>query len=307
MPPSATPLPSERPLLKDALWYAAAASAAVGMTATDASAQIVYGDIEPDLTVQDTFVGGGTVAGETVDLDGDGDAEILFGEQIAGNYTIAGISVTDDGPDTVTAIVGNLFLYGGNNYAYWLPLSEGASIGPADATITGYGLATFNFGASDPNSWIGTGEHFIGFQFQLDGATTHYAWMRVEIPDGGTIVVKDFAFEATPDTPITAGATGVAIEPGPDGLPGTHALTDLAPNPFTGRAAFAVEVAETQAVRVEVYNALGQRVASLHDGALAAGAVHRFTLDGGDLASGVYVVRVIGERFTDTRTVTLAR
>ena len=79
------------------------------------------------------------------------------------------------------------------------------------------------------------------------------------------------------------------------------------PNPFNRRSEFTLEVAEPQAVRVEVYHALGQRIALLHDGTLAPGSEHRFALDSGELAAGVYVVRVTGETFSEVRTVTLTR
>jgi hypothetical protein len=66
-------------------------------------------------------------------------------------------------------------------------------------------------------------------------------------------------------------------------------------------------VAEAQTVRVEVLDALGRRVALLHDGPLAAGAAHRLAFEGSGLPSGVYVVRVVGEGFGDARVLTLTR
>ena len=98
-----------------------------------------------------------------------------------------------------------------------------------------------------------------------------------------------------------------AIEPGPDGTPGTHDLTSARPNPFNGRTTFGLEVARVQNVTVEVYNTLGQRVAVLHDGIMAPGAEHEFALDASDLPSGVYFYRAVGETFSETRSAVLAR
>src|SRR5690606_3825372 len=53
---------------------------------------------------------------------------------------------------------------------------------------------------------------------------------------------------------------------------GTHALTAPRPNPTTGHAEVTLAVAAAQAVTVAVYDALGRRVALLHEGAMAAGA-----------------------------------
>ena len=98
-----------------------------------------------------------------------------------------------------------------------------------------------------------------------------------------------------------------AIEPGPDGLPSTHNLSTVYPNPFNPQARFTLEVAEQQNVNIAVFDALGRQVALLHDGVLGAGSVHQFQIDGANLPSGVYVVRAIGEHFTDVRQVTLMK
>jgi hypothetical protein len=90
-------------------------------------------------------------------------------------------------------------------------------------------------------------------------------------------------------------------------LPNGFALSAAYPNPFSQRARFTLEVAEAQDVRVTVYDVMGRAVAALHDGPLTVGTSHAFELDGGSLASGVYLVRVTGDRFAETRRVTLLR
>ncbi|MGB3541532.1 T9SS type A sorting domain-containing protein, partial [Rubrivirga sp.] len=64
------------------------------------------------------------------------------------------------------------------------------------------------------------------------------------------------------------------------------------PNPATRRAFVTVRLPAPSAVTAKVFDALGRRVAVLHDGALGAGA-HRFDLDVGGLAPGLYVVRSV--------------
>ena len=90
-------------------------------------------------------------------------------------------------------------------------------------------------------------------------------------------------------------------------LPNGYAFSAAYPNPFAERAQFSLEVAEAQDVTVTVYDVMGRAIATLHDGPLAAGTRHGFELDGGSLASGVYLVRVTGDRFAETRRVTLLR
>ena len=65
--------------------------------------------------------------------------------------------------------------------------------------------------------------------------------------------------------------------------------------------------AEQSEARTGLYDVLGRRVATLHNGALDAGPNHRPALDGHDLSSGLYLVRVVGERFAETRRVVVAR
>ncbi len=86
----------------------------------------------------------------------------------------------------------------------------------------------------------------------------------------------------------------------------THTLSAF-PNPFAERTAVVLRVAAPQRVRAEVFDVAGRRVAVLHDGPLAPGAEHRFTLDGRGLASGTYVVAVTGEAFRDDVRLTLTR
>ncbi len=83
-------------------------------------------------------------------------------------------------------------------------------------------------------------------------------------------------------------------------------LTAPGPNPFTTSTSFALTVPTAGPVHVEVYDLLGRRVATLHDGPLSA-AEHHFTFTARTLPAGLYVVRASGQGFSKTRRVTLAR
>ena len=79
----------------------------------------------------------------------------------------------------------------------------------------------------------------------------------------------------------------VRAEAGPDG--GVEIVAGY-PNPFSERLTVEYRVAESAAVVVEVFDALGRRVAVLADGPVGTG-LHRAVWSGG-AASGVYVVRL---------------
>ena len=84
-------------------------------------------------------------------------------------------------------------------------------------------------------------------------------------------------------------------------------LSEAYPNPFQQVAELALTVREVRHVRAEMFDVLGRRVALLHDGPLEANRAHRLAIDGRDLANGLYLVRVVGERFAETRRVMVAR
>ncbi len=109
------------------------------------------------------------------------------------------------------------------------------------------------------------------------------------------LVQRDLDGTATPTAEIE-----VAL------VPDAAAVVSLAgPNPFSESTALRVVLREPQAVRVDLYDALGRRVAALYDGAVEAGAALRVTVPGDGLAPGVYALRVIGE--TVARTVVVTR
>jgi hypothetical protein len=93
--------------------------------------------------------------------------------------------------------------------------------------------------------------------------------------------------------------------------PERFALVGAAPNPFNPSATISFEVPRPLPMKLVVYNALGQRVRTLVDGALEPG-VHRVAWNGLDdigreVASGVYLVRMEAPGFEKTLRVTMVR
>ncbi|MEL7169768.1 MAG: T9SS type A sorting domain-containing protein, partial [Bacteroidota bacterium] len=86
-----------------------------------------------------------------------------------------------------------------------------------------------------------------------------------------------------------------------EGAPNEAALdVRVYPNPAAAATTVAVTLPEAADVHTAIYDVLGRRVATLHDGTLAAGT-HPLRLDAARLSAGVYLVRSV------TPTVTLAR
>jgi peptidase C25-like protein/carboxypeptidase family protein/type IX secretion system substrate protein len=78
------------------------------------------------------------------------------------------------------------------------------------------------------------------------------------------------------------------------------------PNPFNPTASVSFSMKEAADAKAMLYNVLGQRVAVLVDGELKAGS-HQLTIDGNNLASGVYFLRFQAGPMQATRKVVLLR
>ena len=79
-----------------------------------------------------------------------------------------------------------------------------------------------------------------------------------------------------------------------------------APNPVRSHATIALTVPEDTHVRIEVYNTLGQRVATVLDRRMQRGA-HEVDVQADQLASGTYFYRVQAGEYTESRRLTVVR
>jgi len=88
-------------------------------------------------------------------------------------------------------------------------------------------------------------------------------------------------------------------------------LVSLYPTPFEQQLTVGFQLAGDEPVKLEIYNVRGQKVRTLADCRLTAGP-HTLVWYGDDAAgqqvpSGIYMVRLQGERSTDQRKAVLLR
>ncbi len=100
----------------------------------------------------------------------------------------------------------------------------------------------------------------------------------------------DFA----PETPSTAAT------------PDMFALPPARPNPFRGQTEIDFSLPEDGPVRVQVFDMMGRRIATLVDEVRSAGS-YSVRFDAGTLPSGVYIVRLEGSEQIQTQRMTLVR
>jgi choice-of-anchor B domain-containing protein len=99
----------------------------------------------------------------------------------------------------------------------------------------------------------------------------------------GLFVLRTTAFQLEREEPVE--------------VPGAHLFSGVYPQPFGDTATFTLALHDPQAVQVEVFDLQGRLQATLHEGTLTAGELHRFHLAATGWAAGVYLLRIRGEQF----------
>ncbi|MCP4545167.1 MAG: T9SS type A sorting domain-containing protein [bacterium] len=134
-------------------------------------------------------------------------------------------------------------------------------------------------------------------------ACVFYARFFGESPEGLT-----YYGNITPERALfcqrMAGRVPTAIVDPPD--LSTPRLVTNYPNPFNPTTSIVFDLPVELAVRLDIVDAAGRRVAVLRPGRLAAGR-HQLTWDAGDAPSGVYLVRLVTARGETTGKILLAR
>lgn len=103
-----------------------------------------------------------------------------------------------------------------------------------------------------------------------------------------TFEAKDGGKLEPADNPLISGGTTYDGQLGMNGLPESTRLLPAFPNPFNPATTLSFDLATAGQVRLSVYNIAGQKVATLHEGSLAAGH-HEVRWNAGSLASGAYL------------------
>ena len=92
-----------------------------------------------------------------------------------------------------------------------------------------------------------------------------------------------------------------------DDTGGAFRLSSARPNPFSSSTRLELTVDGSTELTVAVYDALGRRVALIHEGSVRAGT-YALRVEAGSLPPGLYMVRATDSRgATATRSISLVR
>lgn len=253
---------TKKDFAKNLAKYGAFSVAIAGIA--DASGQIVYTDID-DLVIG---VGGLGDAFE-LDLNDDGTPDVSLDQfEFGGNPLIqANADIT---PGNGIATFESL----GYNYAS--NLAAGTLV---DSNLSFNTGGTMNYAscAYAAQQWCGTiTDGYLGIEFTV-GADTHFGWIRLDADGPNSMTLKDYAFDATPGTPIEVGDMGATA--------GVNDQAFVNFDFFVSNEQLNLSASNAMS-NVTVYTILGQQVA---DQKLSG---TNETVNIAALSTGVYVAKV---------------
>jgi hypothetical protein len=267
--------------------YSAIAGTLVA-AANTAGAQIIYTDVSPDEVVN-------TGGAYNLDLNNDGTVDYQF-QVTHGTNSAYGFPIQYD----LAAIVpvpgsGNAIDTLNGPIAHNLndPLnSTNAWVDDAGASYQLLGLNLPSL-AYQTGNFIGTTDKYIGFKFKISGAD-HYGWVRIDLNSTATsLTIKDYAYDATANTQILAGAMPLGIN---------EAASALAENVtiFSSDRSVRVNMNNASATGfITVTNALGQEIAKKE----ISDALMSISME--TASKGIYYVTVQQESATITKKVVI--
>lgn len=142
-----------------------------------------------------------------------------------------------------------------------------------------------------------------GFSVSIDVVQTNSEQPSVTwslAPSASTASVSDARF-------ILNVVTGSPVNVGDDTeIAGAFSLDQNYPNPFNPTTTIRYTLNQSSDVRLDVFNLMGQRVATLTDGFQQSGT-HTISFDASNLASGVYLYRLQAGTQIQTRKMTLIK
>ena len=265
------------------------------MFSVSAHAQIVYTDVDPDLTITQSDTGS-VVQG--VDINNDGIIDInmtaAWGEGYSPQWGFYTTKRVDVGCSAGSQL---LMYYYFNVLVLAQPLSNTAPIDSASQTWSdipfGATLVVNTIGGNnDPfGDWSDTTDRYLGIRIP-EGGDWLYGWVRVSVAqDSISFTIRDYAYNSIPNQPILAGqtvATGIIENSFASSI-------NLYPNPANKHLTIALG-SNNQKVEVTIADITGKIIYTT-----ISTDTEKIEVNTKDFAAGMYVVQIQGAEFIETK------
>ena len=264
------------------------------LVASSAGAQIVYTDVNPDVTLN-TFP-----SSFDIDMNGDMTTDFSFAMSASTAYSSFQKHNVVFNPATSNSFITS------NTYVGVLNLNSAiGSTGSFENLGFHKNMASFysftaagNTYSYTNGNWTGSNtDKYIGVKFDISG-NTHYGWIRLDasfaIPynSAWSLTIKDFAYQSTPQVAILAGDKGYTtnIE---------EAFNTVQTYSFNKNININFNKSDYANAQINVYNNLGQLVHSQE------ATNQKEVIDMSSHAMGVYYVKVQSDKGMISRKVFL--
>ena len=255
------------------------------MFSTSVNAQIVYTDVNPDTTI----------AGLTYYLDLNNDGTI--DDSISRFSSRASHGICHESRVSISALDGNAVA--SSTYPLAMNLYDTISSGltwSASGNLREVRSAGDVGCPSDTSgNWTNSIDHYLGLKL-IVGTDTYYGWGRMQItvfPFTTSCIIKDYAYNSTPNQFILAGDTGL----GTTGIFENIASLsiNLFPNPSTNQLTIALR-SNNRKVEVTIADITGKIIYST-----TASETQKIEVNTKDFAKGIYVVQIQTGEFIGTK------
>ena len=135
---------------------------------------------------------------------------------------------------------------------------------------------------------------------------TPYSQVRTGGDAGTSLTVTFTVSGAAAKAGLASGRFEEEVQEVASTLPEAYTLNGNYPNPFNPETTLSFTLPETSNVQLFVYDTLGRRVATLIDGAMAAG-VHEVRFDASNLPGGTYFYNLVAGEHNFTKTMVLLK
>ena len=252
------------------------------------------------------------VVGTTIDFSLDASASTgsaNIGDDVEFNFTCTTqqpaqrcqVTGTANSDWTSPVLQGTFIIAGGDTMA----VAEGDSM-VAEVDPEGFPSGTTRITYTFNGGYSGGGETYMGsFTLKADKANpTASVLFETSTPGNDDPNTDDDIIEILVN--IDALATAIEEDADADGVPEAFHLYGNYPNPFNPETTIRFDVKERVRVRLQVFNVLGQTVATLVDEEMATGT-YRAVFDARGVPSGSYFYRLEAGAFSETRPMVLLK